>query len=489
MGIETAAQEVLDDDPLFHFPVRLPKLASFISLHSLPRVKLRNGKALSLQAQQHLLTMLAFSPLDPPYAGLRPVQQQCCPDSLEELATELFHLWQSAGGPSKEKWCFLALGHLGGEATVRQLVPLLKAWPQEKLFARAELGLDVLAAIGTDLALMHLHQMSLRLKSKALQDRARRKLAEIALRRGLGDEELADRLVSDLGLERGGSCLLNYGPRSFHVKFDEQLRPQLLDCQGRMLKDLPRPGGQDDPQLAQQAQQRWKELKKDIKLLGEIQIARLQRAMTAERHWSPGEWTLLLLEHPLLVLLVKRLLWSYRSSDEAVPQLFRVAEDGTLANQEDESWSLPATGQVGLPHPLNLSSEELLSWSQLFADYNLLQPFPQLGREVHRLEETQKSLQALLPPRTRRVHPGRLVGLESRGWRRGPALGRPGQGRREAPRAQHRVHRAAGQGRQAGRRLPVLGRHRRPRPRPGVPGRHEPRGRAGRVGEPGRGGR
>lgn len=422
MGVETAAQEVLDDDPFFHFPVRLPKLPSFISVPNLPRVQLRNGKALPLQAQQHLLTMLAFSPLDPPYAGLTPVKQQCCPDSLEELAVELFQLWQSAAGPSREKWCFLALGHLGGEATVRQLVPLLKAWPQEKLFARAELGLDVLAAIGTDLALMHLHQMSLRLKSKALQERARGKLAEIALRRGLCEEELADRLVSDLGLERGGGCRLDYGPRSFNVQFDEQLRPQLLDAQGRRLKDLPRPGGQDDPELAQQAQQRWKGLKKDIKLLGDIQIARLQRAMTAERCWSPGEWTLLLLEHPLLVLLVKRLLWSYRASDEAVPELFRVAEDGTLANQNDESWCLPATGQVGLPHPLHLSSEDLLCWSQLFADYNLLQPFPQLGREVHRLDESQKSLQALLPARALRVHPGRLVGLESRGWRRGPAL-------------------------------------------------------------------
>jgi hypothetical protein len=62
-------------------------------------------------------------------------------------------------------------------------------------------GLDVLAAIGSDVALMHLNGIAQKVKFKGLQEKARAKIDQLAQARGLSAEELADRLVPDLGLD------------------------------------------------------------------------------------------------------------------------------------------------------------------------------------------------------------------------------------------------------------------------------------------------
>ncbi len=419
LGVLEAVNWVLDFDPLLLVPRKIPPLPGYLEPESLPRPLLKSGRALPLEAVRHLLTMLAFSPQSPPYAGLAQCKEVCSPDSLEEFAWEVYALWHSAGGPPKEKWAFWALGHLGADECARRLAPLIRSWPQEQLFSRAEMGLDVLAAIGTDVALMNVYQMSQKLKSKALQQRAAAKLEEIAERRGLSSLELADRLVGDLDLDPDGSCRLDFGPRAFLVVFDQQLRPALRDESGKAVKDLPKPSGSDDRELAARALARWKALKKDVKTLAQGQLLRLELAMASRRRWPASDWSQFLLQHPLLVHLVRGLLWGIYSPDGRLLTCFRVAEDSSLAGLDDTPLELDSPGMVGLPHPLELTAEQLASWSDLFSDYQILQPFPQLGRPTYRLTQQELAGTELTRQRGRVVHPGKIANLESRGWRRG----------------------------------------------------------------------
>lgn len=407
LGAEQALQAVLDFDPLLLFPKKLPKLPDFFEPAVLPRPLLRDGKALPLAAVETLATMLAFSSLEQPYAGLEVVRDLCTAESLEQFVWELFCAWSAAGGQAKEKWAFLAVGHFGGDESARRLAPMVRAWPQQSLFARAELGLDVLASIGTDVALMHIYQMSLKLKSKALQARATAKLEQIAERRGLTPEELADRLVSDLDLDADGSMRLG----ALRVVFDELLRPGLVDAGGKPVKNLPKSASAEEAA-------RWKALKKDVKNLAATQLARLERALSSGRRWRAEDWRLFLLSHPLLVHLVRRLVWGVYE-DGRLAVTFRVAEDSSLADVEDEPFELPEGAEVGLPHPLEL--ENLARWSELFSDYEILQPFPQLGRPVHRLTDEEARADRLARVDGLVVHPGRVVNLTNRGWVRGPA--------------------------------------------------------------------
>jgi hypothetical protein len=60
---------------------------------------------------------------------------------------------------------------------------------------------------------------------------------------------------------------------------------------------------------------------------------------------------------------------------------FRAAEDRTFADIDDKAWPLDPTATVGLVHPHHLGDDRA-AWSELFADYDIIQPFPQLGREL-----------------------------------------------------------------------------------------------------------
>ncbi|MGW4805258.1 DUF4132 domain-containing protein [Kitasatospora sp. NPDC004272] len=420
-----AVAEVLAVDPLeIALPARMPVLPSWAQPAVLPQLPLRAPAegpetALPAAAAGHVLTMLALSRPGEPYPGLAVVAQACRADGLAAFGWALFEQWRQAGMPAKESWALHALGVLGDDATVRLLTPVVREWPGQGAHQRAVEGLDVLAAIGTDAALLHLHGIAQRVKFKALKARAQEKIAEVAEGLGLTAEQLGDRLVPDLGLNPDGSTVIDYGSRTFTVGFDEQLRPYVKDADGKRRKDLPAPGVKDDPELAPAERKRFAALKKDARTLAADQIRRLEGAMVAGRTWSAEEFTALFVEHPLVWHLARRLVWTAAPTGGDDGTAFRIAEDRTFADVHDGPFALPADATVRLVHPLLLGERAVAAWSELFADYEVLQPFPQLGRPVHRFTPEEAAANRLHRFEGRTVPVGRLLGLTKRGWERG----------------------------------------------------------------------
>ncbi|MGW5051964.1 DUF4132 domain-containing protein [Actinokineospora sp. NPDC004072] len=410
---EAGIAALLARDPLTELPARLPKVGDWADPALLPQIKLRGGgTALSVAATKDVLTMLALGKPGEPYAGVEQVVAACEP--LSTFAWGVFERWQAAGYPSKDGWVMAALGVLGDDDTVRALAPLIRTWPGEGGHQRVVAGLDVLAAIGTDVALLHLNGIAQKVKFSGLKTRAKEKIAQVAADLGLSAEQLADRLVPDFGLEADGSMVLDYGPRQFTVGFDEQLKPYVSDMDGTRRKVLPRPAAKDDPDLAPAAYQRFAALKKDVRTVADDQIRRLEQAMVAQRRWSGQEFTDLFVKHPLLWHVVRRLVWAVYGETTTG---FRVAEDRTLADVDDEPFTLPADAQVGVAHPLHLG-ESLPAWAELFADYEILQPFPQLGRPIHALTDDERKA-GLTRFDGAKVSTGRVLTLVRRGWQRG----------------------------------------------------------------------
>jgi hypothetical protein len=413
----TGIGQLLDVDPLDLLPARMPVVPEWVGAVHGPVLLRDRQRALPDESVRHIATMLALSKPDDVYAGVEIVKQVCDPDSLAEFAWSLFTGWQADGLPSKEGWVLDALGLIGNDETVRRLTPLIHAWPGEGGHARAVTGLAVLAAIGTDVALMHLHGIAQKAKFKGLKERAGEKIAEVAQRLGLSAEQLADRLVPDLGLDPEGSTTLDYGPRQFVVGFDEQLKPYVADPDGKRRKDLPKPGAKDDTAKAEDAYKRFTALKKDVRTIAADQIRRLENAMVWQRRWTGAEFRDLLVAHPLLWHLVRRLVWGTYDKGELVTAL-RVAEDRTFADVNDNTVHLDPAGTIGITHPLDLA-DTVAAWSALFADYEILQPFPQLGRDTHRVTDEERTATRLTRYEGLTVPIGQVLGLERRGWVRG----------------------------------------------------------------------
>ncbi|EEY6754499.1 DUF4132 domain-containing protein, partial [Escherichia coli] len=410
-----------DNSPVGKYPAKIPPLPLFYQPPLWTRPKLKNSsKVLPDSALQHLGEMLRFPQEEALYPGLLQVKDACTADSLAEFAWDLFTAWLTAGAPSKESWAFTALGVLGNDDTARKLTPLIRAWPGESQHKRATVGLDILAAIGSDIALMQLNGIAQKLKFKALQERAKEKIAGIAESRELTVAELEDRLAPDLGLDDNGSLLLDFGSRQFTVSFDETLKPFVRDVSGSRLKDLPKPNKSDDESQANDAVNRYKLLKKDARTVAAQQVARLESAMCLRRRWSPENFQLFLVEHPLVRHLTRRLIWGVYSTENQLLTCFRVAEDNSYSTADDDLFTLPEGDiSVGIPHVLEISPTDATAFGQLFADYELLPPFRQLDRNSYALTEAERNASELTRWAGRKCPSGRVMGLANKGWIKG----------------------------------------------------------------------
>ncbi|EIV0762299.1 WGR and DUF4132 domain-containing protein [Escherichia coli] len=419
--VTDAVNALLALAPLDNHPTKIPTLPAFYqpSLWTRPVLK-ANAQSLPDSALLHLGEMLRFPQEEALYPGILQVKDACTADSLAGFAWDLFTAWLTTGAPSKESWAFTALGVLGNDDTARKLTPLIRAWPGESQHKRATVGLDILAAIGSDIALMQLNGIAQKLKFKALQERAKEKIADIAESRELTVAELEDRLAPDLGLDDHGSLLLDFGSRQFTVSFDETLKPFVRDVSGSRLKDLPKPNKSDDETRANDAVNRYKLLKKDARTVAAQQVARLQSAMCLRRRWSPENFQLFLVEHPLVRHLTRRLIWGVYSAENQLQACFRVAEDNSYSTADDDLFTLPEGDiSIGIPHVLEISPTDAAAFGQLFADYELLPPFRQLDRNSYALTEAERNASELTRWAGRKCPSGRVMGLANKGWIKG----------------------------------------------------------------------
>ena len=400
-------------------PDKLPAPPKSLHVAGLPRLYLKsNGKALPLDLVPHVLTMMALCKQNAPFSGLLALQEALAPESLAKFGQALFEWWRDSDTPPKERWIFWMQGIIGNDETARQLNVALKQWRAALIRVRAYDAMEMLVQIGSDMALMYLHQLSEQTRYNDLRERAGDMMKELAEQRGLSMEQLADRTVPDLGLDGNGRLLLDFGPRAFTVRFDEHLLPYVCDSDGKRIKDLPKPNSKDDDAISKASSQRYKDLKKQAKNVASAQVKRLEDAMCSQRRWTVEEFETLLVRHPLLRHLVLRLVWGAYDASSQLVTLFRVAEDLSYADAGDNTLQLPQDARIGIPHRLELADADALAFAQLFADYEILQPFEQLGRAVYRLDEATLDGSTLPEWHERKVSTGALLGLENRGWNR-----------------------------------------------------------------------
>ncbi|MBE1537267.1 DUF4132 domain-containing protein [Actinomadura algeriensis] len=402
-------------------PTSPPPFPKWADAAALPRPVLRDGGEFPAAETRNLVLLLAMAGRPDDFPGvddaLAEVAAAAEPASLAEFAWGLFEDWAAAGHPARDEFAMRALGRFGDAGTVRRLAPLAAGWTRPDARDRMSGALRAIARIGGPAAAVHLNDVAMRARTKTLRHVARHHLGELAAADGLTTEQLADRLVPDFGLDVSGALTLDYGPRRFTVALDEQLVPFVVDDHARIRKALPKPGVKDDPALAEAARVRFAELRKDVRVVAADRLARLEEAMIDGRGWTPAEFGAHVAGHPLVRHIARRLVW--RTADGTS---FRIAEDGTHADASDETVALDPHAIVTVAHPVHLTETELKTWTALFADYEMLQPFPQLGRPRHPLTEGERGAGRLvrLEGATAPVEDLRAL-LRRDGWRQAPA--------------------------------------------------------------------
>ncbi|MEU8657294.1 DUF4132 domain-containing protein [Actinoplanes philippinensis] len=409
----------LERDPLEAPRAKKPKIPAYLTAQPLPPLITASGGRSTPDDQDHFLVRLATCNTDEVHPAVLASRDRWTAASRAAFADALFDRWVAAGAPAADGWCMQAVGLIGDDAGARRVAAHARQWAGTPAAARAQAALDALRHRGTDAALIELSLLAERSRFPVFKSVARAHIEAIADLRGLTSDELADRLVPLLGLDDEGGGTVEVDAGTFRIAFDERLLPVLRDDSGRIHADLPKPARGADRARQRTAKDRLTALRKEARSSASLHVARLERAMCAQRRIPSGIFLDRFAGHPWMTHLAQRLIWGVLVG-EVLTGTVRVAEDGTLADAADEPVTLPGGSSVSVLHPLDAPDGVFPAWAEVFADYQLLQPFAQLDRPVW------TDVADLDRFGGRKTTYAILRGLERHGWTAGsPASTRP----------------------------------------------------------------
>nr|WP_300840444.1 DUF4132 domain-containing protein [uncultured Acetatifactor sp.] len=364
------------------------------------RVHTKTGE----EAQEEYLqaVLLSYSSMSP--CGVSP-SAAALAETLDEkelaiYVNELFDKWMEAGAESKKRWVLYAAAIHGGDEIVTKLHHQIQEWPQAARGAIASEAVQALALNPKPQALLIVDGISRKFKFKQIKAAAGKALDFAASQLGITTEELADRIVPDLGFDENMERCFDYGERKFTVTITTALEVEVFDESGKKLKNLPSPGKKDDEEKAKAAYEEFKQMKKQMKTTVSSQKMRLEMALSTGRQWSVEAWKNLFVKNPVMHQFATGLIWGIYE-DRKLTSTFRYMEDGSFNTEDEDEFELPEGGEnsaqyIGIVHPIELTEDTRKAWKEQLEDYEITQPIEQLDRPVYyrtKEEENEKSLE------------------------------------------------------------------------------------------------
>ncbi|MEQ1695264.1 MAG: DUF4132 domain-containing protein [Hyphomicrobiaceae bacterium] len=262
--------------------------------------------------------------------------------------------------------------------------------------AQAKSLLTALARNPAPSAIQVVLSVANRIKQKTVQALAGELVADVADRRGWTPAELADRTIPSAGLDEVGVLTLDCGEdRSFRAVYQGEGKLDLQNPQGKSVKALPAPRGDADKDLVAAAKKALAGAKKEIKQTETAQRERFYEAMCVSRLWPLELWTSCLLSHPIAGRMVQRLVWQGLDPEDRVVATFRVLDDGSATDSDDNAVPLDGFAAVRLAHRALMSANDAKTWLAHLKDYEIDALFPQFVRPIYALDDAHKAAVAI----------------------------------------------------------------------------------------------
>ena len=363
------------------------------------------------------------------YAGMTSPARSALADSiaanldqkdLEDFSADIFARWYDDGAQTKFKSALYFCAIHGGQKMVDTLIRNIKEWSEAMRSAIAAETVFALALNGSNEALMNVDNMSRKFKNKRVRAAAVETMAAAADTLGITSEELADRIVPDLGFDRNLCRVFDYGKRQFNVYLKPSLEMEVFSGD-KQIKTLPKPGTTDDKEIAEAAFNEFKEVKKQLKNVVATQRSRLEYVLMCDRKWTSENWEKLFVGNAVMHCFAVGLIWGIYENG-SLKDTFRYMDDGSFTTADGDEFTLPNDAQIGLVHPLELTEEQIAVWKEQLSDYELTQPFDQLGRMVFRPEDKELPCNSLTRFEDTTVNSVAMINkMTKNGWYKGDA--------------------------------------------------------------------
>ena len=336
------------------------------------------------------------------------------PEKSNEFASHILKIFLDRGSIAKEKYVMCIAGLLGNDVLLADLQKLFKEVYEAKRMKMTQYVIGTMALIGTDKALRFIEYVSRKFKAKAALCATALESLEIAADElGIDIYELSDRIIPDFGFD-GLYKTIQVENEEMRVFVGKDFKLQYITEDNKIRKSLPKGA-------TKELKDELKVVQKEIREVNRAQKEKLEQYMVLERRWSWEDWEKFYLMNPVMFIYASTLVWGVFDDKNTLVKLFYVDEDASLLDIEDDDVEITANHKIGIIHPLRTTKDTLTSWTDMFYELEIVQPFNQLNRASFKVEEAFKKddniskyngLQA--------AKGGRAVQgyFEKRGWRK-----------------------------------------------------------------------
>lgn len=303
-------------------------------------------------------------------------------EDFRKVICSIYNDWCEEGSDTKKKNLAVPYCIYSDDGEILKLRKQLEDWAKASRGAIAAYVVNAIALNGGQVALMLVQSISEKFPNAMVKKSAKNAFAYAAKVLEIPEDALCDKIVPSLGFDKYGEKIVDYGNRTFKVTLMEDFTLSIFDNEkNKNIKSLPKPNEKDDKEKSESAKKEFTQLKKQIKAVIKSQQSRLEQVYVNGRLWKVCDWKNLFVENPIMQMFARKLIWGVYE-DGKLKEAFRYMEDGTFNTVNEEEFELPQNAEISLVHPCSLSSKEIELWKTQLCDYEIIQPFEQLDKEV-----------------------------------------------------------------------------------------------------------
>ena len=397
--------------------IELPERIDVLAL-STPNWSL-TGAEMSDEAFRWLLAAITRESMTHRSELLEVVRGQLDEASAHTLCEELVQ----AMAPSDVGWVLFMQPLFASDARIGDTGKRLEEYAKSQTYGWGDHGVEVMVRRETPQAIRILDDWSRRTRRDGLKRRCEEALQRMASARGISVDDLTELAITNFGFDADARRRFDYGGRVIRVELG--LGDELVffdEAADKQLKSMPRAKATDQQALVTKARAELTTLKKELKRWRRVQSRRFQNAMVSGRRWEIPTWRERYALNPVMRSFSRGMVWGiFDAETDELLEPVHVDVSGDVVDIEDETIALDVSGhKLGVVHPALLSSAERQGWIDCFVDYELIESFPQLTRQLHHREdwpETYTALCSKLPGVQSLTFMGRA---ERSGWDKGP---------------------------------------------------------------------
>jgi hypothetical protein len=303
------------------------------------------------------------------------------------------HLRRPAGSAIGSKGVLALAAACGGAGIVPMIQQYLKEWYGNRA-AQGKALIQMLAWVDHPAATQLMLSVGSRFRTKGFQEEATRQAQLLAERKGWTLDQLADRTIPTAGFDESRTLELDYGGRTFIARLREDMTIGVEAADGKPISALPDARKDDDEAKVKEAKKRLAAARKEIKGILTLQKDRLYEAMCTGRAWRYEDWSVYLLQHPVVQRHCQRVVWRALENGK-IARTFRPLDDGTLTDADDTPVTLAPDAAVCLAHDTNCDAPVCQAWQKHFEDYGITPLFQQFGKGTYTLPDDRREATSL----------------------------------------------------------------------------------------------